>query len=216
MAHFASSPSGQTNNELGIAWLITIFNYYTKAKARHGRDWQLLFIDGHSSHVNIPFLDWCLEYRILVVVYPPYLTYRLQPLDVSLFNPLVNYYSQELNKWIYNIVGLCRIIKREFYGLFQAAWQRAFIETNILSGWCKTGLQPLNLDLILNQVKPAAPKQPGISGSALSMLTIYSASNIRQVRRLVKHISGTKPLHNMAKLGNLIEKIAAKNSILQA
>ena len=97
-AHFASSPSGWTNNELGMAWLTTVFDRYTKAKARHGRDWRLLFIDGHGSHVNIPFLDWCLEHRILVAVYPPHSTHRLQPLDVSLFNPLANYYSQELNK----------------------------------------------------------------------------------------------------------------------
>lgn len=76
-----------------MAWLITVFNCYTKAKARHGRDWRLLFIDGHGSYVNILFLDWCLEHRILVAVYPPHLTHQLQPLDVSLFNPLANYYS---------------------------------------------------------------------------------------------------------------------------
>jgi hypothetical protein len=101
-----------------MVWLTTVFNYYIKAKARHGCDWQLLFINGYGSHVNIPFLDWCLEHRILVAVYPPYLTHRLQPLDVSFFNPLANYYSQELDKWIYDTVGPCRITKREFYGLF--------------------------------------------------------------------------------------------------
>ena len=46
------------------------------------------------------------------------------------------------------------------------------------------------------------------------MLTIYLASNIRQVRRLVKHISGIKLLRDAAKLGNLVEKMVAKNSIL--
>ena len=197
-----------------MAWLTTVFNCYTKVKARHGRNWRLLFINGHGSYVNIPFLNWCLKHRILVAVYPPYLTHRLQPLDVSLFNPLVNYYSQKLNKWAHNTVGLYRIIKREFYGLFRAAWQRTFIKTNILSGWCKTGLQPLDLDLILNQVKPAAPKRPGTSRSASSTSTIYLVLNIRQVRRLIKHVSGIKPLYNAAKLGNLVEKIAAKNSIL--
>ena len=199
-----------------MAWLTTVFNYYTKVKARHGRNWRLLFINGHGSYINILFLDQCLKYRILVAVYPPYLTYRLQPLDISLFNPLVNYYSQELNKQIYNIVGLCRITKREFYSLFRAAWRYTFTETNILSGWRKTGLQPLDPDLILNQVKPAAPKRPSTSGSALSTSTIYLALNIYQVRRLIKYISDIKPLYNAAKLGNLVEKIVAKNSILQA
>jgi hypothetical protein len=81
-----------------MAWLTTVFDCYTKAKARHGRDWRLIFIDGHGSHVNIPFLDWCLEHRILVAVYPPHSTHQLQPLDVNLFNSLAKYYSQELNK----------------------------------------------------------------------------------------------------------------------
>ena len=145
---------------------------------------------------------------------PPHSTHRLQPLDVSLFNPLANYYSQELNKWIHDTAGLCRITKREFYGLFRAAWRRVFTETNILSGWRKTGLQPLDPDLILNQVKPAAFEWPGTSGSALSTSTIYSASNIRQVRRLVKHVSGVEPSRDAVKLGDLVEKMAAENSIL--
>ena len=55
-----------------------------------------------------------------------------------------------------------------------------------------------------------------MSGSASSTSTIYSALNIRQVRRLVKHVSGVEPSRDAVKLGNLVEKIAAKNSILQA
>jgi hypothetical protein len=37
-AFFASSPSGWTNNKLGLAWLEQIFDCYTKKKARYGRD----------------------------------------------------------------------------------------------------------------------------------------------------------------------------------
>jgi hypothetical protein len=33
-----------------------VFNRYTKVKARHSRDWRLLFINRHGSHVNIRFL----------------------------------------------------------------------------------------------------------------------------------------------------------------
>ena len=46
------------------------------------------------------------------------------------------------------------------------------------------------------------------------MLTIYLASNIHQVWRLVKHISGVKLLRNAVKLNDLIKKMAAKNSVL--
>ena len=53
-----------------------------------------------------------------------------------------------------------------------------------------------------------------MSRSTLFILTVYSALNIYQVRRLVKYVSGIKPLYNAAKLGNLVKKMAVKNSIL--
>ena len=70
-AYFTNSPLGQMNNKLRIIQLITIFNHYIKAKARHRRDWRLFFINKYSSHINIPFLDWYLKYKILVAIYPP-------------------------------------------------------------------------------------------------------------------------------------------------
>jgi hypothetical protein len=44
-----------TCNSLGLQWLQKIFDPATKDKA--GRGWRLLIVDGHSSHVNIEFLD---------------------------------------------------------------------------------------------------------------------------------------------------------------
>ena len=55
-----------------------------------------------------------------------------------------------------------------------------------------------------------------MSRSTLSMSTVYLALNICQVWRLVKHVSGIKPSRDAAKLGNLVKKIVAENSILQA
>jgi hypothetical protein len=114
------------------------------------------------------------------------------------------------------MAGLCHITKREFYGLFRATWRRAFTETNILSCRHKTGLQFLNPDLILNQVKLVASEWPGTSESISSMSTVYSALNKCQVWRLVKRVGGIELLYDVTKLGDLVEKLAAENSILQA
>ena len=67
-AFFTSSPTGWTNDELGFSWLTTVFDRYTKPKARHGRDYRLLFVDGHGSHMNMKFLTWCEQHRVLVAV----------------------------------------------------------------------------------------------------------------------------------------------------
>ncbi|NWN33330.1 hypothetical protein GY663_29515, partial [Klebsiella michiganensis] len=41
----SSSPSGWTNNEIGLAWLQQVFDRSTKAKARSS--YRLLVLDGH-------------------------------------------------------------------------------------------------------------------------------------------------------------------------
>ncbi len=48
--YFTSSKTGWTNDELGLSWLIKVFDRHTKEKARQARDWRLLLVDGHGSH----------------------------------------------------------------------------------------------------------------------------------------------------------------------
>ncbi|OAQ58563.1 DDE superfamily endonuclease, CENP-B-like protein [Purpureocillium lilacinum] len=50
-AFFTTSETGWTNHELGKEWLTSVFDRFTKAKARNGRDYRLLITDGHSSHL---------------------------------------------------------------------------------------------------------------------------------------------------------------------
>jgi hypothetical protein len=74
-AFFASSLIGWTNDKLGFKWLTTVFDCEIKQKARFGRDWQLLFVDGHGSHINMRFLEWAIDHKILVAAFPPHSTY---------------------------------------------------------------------------------------------------------------------------------------------
>ncbi|KAF2837490.1 DDE-domain-containing protein [Patellaria atrata CBS 101060] len=91
---FTASPTGWTNDELGLRWLETVFDRSTKTKA--GRAWRLLIVDGHGSHINMPFLEYCISDKIILANYPPHSTHRLQPLDVSLFSPLATYYKKNI------------------------------------------------------------------------------------------------------------------------
>jgi hypothetical protein len=107
--HVTSSPSGWSNNDIGLAWLEQVFDRYTKKKAR--RAWQLLVLDGHGSHVTIEFLDYCDRNKILLAVFPPHSTHTLQPLDVVLFKPLATAYSTELSSFLEKGQGLLTIKK---------------------------------------------------------------------------------------------------------
>ena len=54
-AHFTVSTNGWSNNNIGLMWLQKIFERYTKPT--RGTQKRLLIVDGHSSHVNMAFVD---------------------------------------------------------------------------------------------------------------------------------------------------------------
>ena len=53
--YFAASANGWTYKSLGLQWLQKVFNPATKAKA--GQSKRLLIVNGHSSYVNMEFIN---------------------------------------------------------------------------------------------------------------------------------------------------------------
>jgi hypothetical protein len=92
-AFVTATPSGWTNEDTGLQWLIQVFDRETKARAR--QSWRLLYIDGHGSHVTLEFLEYRGANRILVACFPPHATHTVQPLDVVVFKSLSSAYSRE-------------------------------------------------------------------------------------------------------------------------
>jgi hypothetical protein len=220
-AHFASSPNGWTSDKLGLAWLQQVFDKHTKAKARNGRDWRLLILDGHGSHINISFLTFCEKHRILVAVYPPHSTHRLQPLDVSLFRPLAINYSNELNQFTSDREGISRLGKRDFFSLFWPAYTKAFTASNIASGWRKTGIYPLQSEVVLKQVaKPLPPLQERPSSNHSSRSSHLSATEWRRIEALVKGVVSETAAEitdkKVKKLQNTLSHLTTQNHILKA
>ena len=115
-AHFAVSPNGWSSHVHGLDWLQSVFERYTKEEVSRSR--RLLIVDGHSSHVNLEFLDACDRRRILVLILPPHSTHRLQPLDVKLFAPLASFYTKGLNDLIHESHAMVSMTKRSFWHVF--------------------------------------------------------------------------------------------------
>jgi hypothetical protein len=137
----SSSPTGWTNNEIGLAWLKQVFNRFTKAKAP--RKYRLLILDGHGSHVTMDFLNYCDKNKIIPAILPPHSTHTLQPLDVVMFKPLSTAYSKELTTYLHNGQGLAGIKKGDFFHLFWKAWVSTFTQALILRSFEATGIAPL-------------------------------------------------------------------------
>jgi hypothetical protein len=71
----------------------------------------MLFVDSYSSYVTTSFLKAAIDLKILVVIYLPHLTHRLQPLDVGCFALLATYYSQNLKAFTSSLEGIIRMSK---------------------------------------------------------------------------------------------------------
>ena len=156
--HFATSSTGWTNDDLGVAWLKLVFDRYTKGKAR--RRWRLLILDGHGSHVTRAFIKYCDEHKILLLIFPPHATHTLQPLDVVCFKPLAQNYTNQLVEHHHITQGWFPVTKADFIGLFWPAWVNTFTESLVLTAFKTTGIHPPNADVILDRFKTPTPQPP--------------------------------------------------------
>jgi hypothetical protein len=111
-----SSPSGWSNNDIGLAWLKGVFERETRRHASTG--YRLLLLDGHGSHVTMDFIEYCNDNKILLFVLPPYATHTLQPLDVCMFKPLATAYLTQLMGYLQDSQGLLNLTKGDFFPLF--------------------------------------------------------------------------------------------------
>jgi hypothetical protein len=164
---FTTSPTGWTNDDLGYKWLLK-FNERTKKKARQA--YRLLILDGHGSHVTMKFINFCDMNRIILGIYPPHSTHTLQPLDIALFRPLSQAYSERLTAWIAKTEGFSNIQKRHFFTLFWPAWNDSFTEENILSGFESTGINPFNPQRVITKFEKKSQKDRPSSSESVSSL----------------------------------------------
>jgi hypothetical protein len=85
-------------------------------------------VDDHNNHINMRFINYYDQNRILLAILSPHSTHRLQSLDIDLFEPLAEYYHQEINRFVANIQEFVSISKRYFWNFFYKAYTRAFTQ----------------------------------------------------------------------------------------
>ncbi len=129
ITYFAVTQKGWSNKNIGVYWLEHIFDRYTKEKADNHR--RLLIVDGHNNHLNIRFINYADKNRILLTFLPPHLTHRLQLLNIGLFGPPTQYYTQEINHFITKYQDYITVSKRHFQTFFLKAYTRAFTQQNV-------------------------------------------------------------------------------------
>ena len=208
-AFFTCSTRGWTNNEIGLKWLEQVFNKETQKKTRLAN--RLLIVDGHGSHVTKAFIDYCDAHKIYLAIYPPHSTHTLQPLDVGVFGALATAYSHQLSNFLYISQGLTSVTKRDFFRLFQRAWDDAITPKNILSAFEKCGIHPFNPARVLSRFEDKTTERPFSSDSSTSAIL---ASDWRKIERLLREVVVNIYDEKAAALSQSIHSMAVEVTLL--
>ena len=208
-AFVSSSPTGWTNNDIGLAWLKQVFNRFTKAKAR--RKYRLLILDGHGSHVTMDFINYCDKNKILLAILPPHSTHTLQPLDVVMFKPLSTAYSKELTTYLHHGQGLAKVKKSDFFHLFWKAWVGTFTKELIMRSFEATGIAPLQPNIILQRFKKPSPEA---SDSNSSSNSVYSGKDWLKIETLLRKVAKDEGGKELRKISRSLHHISIQNSLL--
>jgi hypothetical protein len=208
---FGASSNGWSNDAFGLQWLTEVFDPATRETAGRGK--RLLIVDGHSSHVNMAFINKCWDLRIVLLILPPHSTHRLQPLDVVLFGLLSTAYSNELNAFINKGLGIVTMKKRHFLSLFRSAWRTSFTEDNIRHAFEKPGIWPYNPALVLSVItRPITPHQAIGAPSTLSPV-LKTPRSVKSIRQFQNDYRKNPTNAKLQKLFKANEELAAQAAL---
>lgn len=138
------SPKGWTDQELGLRWLQKDFKPQTAAW-NHSNGYCLLILDGHNSHGTYEFCKFATDHNIIILCLPSHTTYTLQPLDVGVFGPLASAWKKQVNEAYCQFIAIKKHNLLEYY---KKAHDKAMSPSTIQSAFAKTGIYPLNPDVI--------------------------------------------------------------------
>lgn len=142
-------------NTLGLAnasgWMtkenfVAVIKHFIKYSGATKENPCLLLLDNHESHVNIDVVALAKANGIHLLTFPPHCSHRLQPLDVSVYGPFKAYYNAAASTWMTSNPGKTLTIYH-LPELIKVAFNKAMSRQNIISGFEKTGIHPLNPDM---------------------------------------------------------------------
>ena len=155
------SENGWIDQELFFLWLEKLFIPHIPPHRP-----VLLLLDGHGSHYTPEAISKAAVEGVIVLCIPPNTTHKAQPLDVSFFAPLKRHWSSVYHSFMVENPGSV-VTKLNFSSLFSKAWMKA---ENIINGFRKTGVCPLNKEAIECPTIETSSELPSESPSEASSI----------------------------------------------
>jgi hypothetical protein len=103
----------------------------------------LFILDGHGSHVTTDVVKTAQGVGLDMLILPSHTSHTIQPLDVSCFTPFKQAFHLLRDVW--TLRNKSKGTSKEVLASWvSAALQKSLTEKNIKSGFCTTGIFPLN------------------------------------------------------------------------
>jgi hypothetical protein len=194
-----TTSNGWTTNETGLEWLQ---HFDEHSKSRRMGAYRMLVLDGHESHVNATFEDYCKQNNIITLCLPAHSSHLTQPLDVGCFSVLKSKYSGEINSLVK--AHITHITKPDFFAAFQTAFSDTMTKENILGGFRGAGLIPLDPEAVLSKldIKLRTPSPLGSSNgtpepwvSKTPQTTKEAVSQSTLIKGKITNHQGSSPTH---------------------
>lgn len=222
------SENGWTNNELGLEWLRIHFDPLTRKRQKG--EYRLIILDGHDSHISHAAIQYAVEQKIILLCLPSHTTHMIQPLDVSLFQPLSTVYRTALTDFLDRARGYT-VDKVDFLNLYLPARKKAFTDKNIRSAWRHAGLYPYQPNIVLNKWFPQyGPRDPscerpitppdasitiqGSNGDVVKLL-LQTPADVTQVDKFVRLHKGDIRPTDFEKLGRACKLAIANKTLVE-
>ena len=108
----------------------------------------LLVKNLHKSHVyNVVFYEEMKEHNVHVLAFPPHTSHLVQALDYAPFAKFKSACQRKLLDWLFN-TGAKNLSKKNFFDVFWPAFHESMTVAKIQSGFCHTGIFPVNFNAI--------------------------------------------------------------------
>ena len=141
------SDTGLSNK---VLFMDFIKNHFLKFTMGFDADHKLLLYDGHASHIDISLIEWAKELNVILFVLPPHAAHL--PLDVGCFGHLKRTLQAECERnptETVSLEGLAECVCK--------AYPKAFCHENLVAGYQKTGIYPLeSFDIDSNDFSESA------------------------------------------------------------
>jgi len=129
-----------------------------------------------------------------------------------MFKPLSSAYSLEVANFMDKCQGLCSISKRDFYRMFNIAWQTFFQPKTVLQAFKATGLSPFDPQVILSRLSSKQENRPSSSESTGSAL---SASDWKKIERLLTKVVDDVYDRRVRQLIHTMQAASVQNTVLK-